>query len=63
MSNKNTKTMKLDYIILDEDNNWLSTGKAETQEQLDQEIESLKAEDGGRDLIVFTAPVMDSYTV
>lgn len=55
--------MKLDYIILDEDNNWLSTGKAETQEQLDQEIESLKAEDGGRDLIVFTAPVMDSYTV
>jgi len=54
---------KLDYIILDEDNNWLSTGKAETQEQLDQEIEMLKGQDGGRDLIVFTAPSMESYKV
>ena len=54
---------KFDYIILDEDNNWLNTGKSETQEQLDVEIEALKTEDGGRDLIVFKAPVMESFTV
>jgi hypothetical protein len=54
---------KFDYLILDEDNNWLSTGKAETEKQLDDEIERLKTEDAGRDLVVFKAPHMESFRV
>lgn len=58
---------KFDYIILTEDNKWLSTGKGETQKQLDDEIKNLKMSHdtnyGEDKLIIFKAPTMESITV
>jgi hypothetical protein len=59
---------KFDYIILNEDNEWLSTGFQETQEQLDQEIEIVKEEQFGRwgehlALVIFKASKMEKKTI
>ena len=57
---------KFDYIILDENNNWLSTGKGETKKELDDEINNLKMSDetnyGENKIIVFKAPIMESFS-
>ena len=58
---------KFDYIILTEDNRWLSTGKGETQKQLDDEIKNLKMSNetnyGEDKLIIFKAPSMETFSV
>lgn len=59
---------KFDYVILNEDNEWLSTGKQETQEQLEQELAIVKKaqfERWGEELavIVFKAPNMEKQTI
>jgi hypothetical protein len=53
---------KFDYLILSEENEWLSTGNQETEEQLNSEIERLKSEDEERELIVYKAEIMESYS-
>jgi hypothetical protein len=53
---------KFDYLILSEENEWLSTGTQETEEQLNSEIERLKSEDEERELIVYKAEIMESYS-
>ena len=58
---------KFDYLILSENNEWLSTGKQETQEQLDQEIQDVKKrilEETGENInvMVFKAPSMESFS-
>ncbi len=50
-----------DYIILSEYNEWLGTGKQETQEQLQAELDRLKSEDKTRELVVFKAETMESF--
>lgn len=58
---------KFDYIILTENNRWLSTGKGETQKELDDEIKNLMMSDqtnyGKEKLIIFKAPVMEAIHV
>lgn len=59
---------KFDYIILNEDNEWLSTGIQQTQEQLEQDIEDVQKREFERlgdmmGIIIFKAPVMETYTV
>jgi hypothetical protein len=39
-------------------NEWLSTGKQETQRQLEDEIVRLKSEDSTRELTVFKASIL-----
>lgn len=57
-----------DYIIVDDQNRWLSTGKNETEEQLQQEIAEVKTrlkedDEFDTELIVFKAKSMESYSV
>jgi len=59
---------KFDYIILNEDNEWLSTGKGETQKQLDEEIAIVKKREFDRwgektAIIIFKAPIMETLTI
>jgi hypothetical protein len=49
---------RFDYVIVSELNEWLSTGKQETQKQLEDEIVRLKSEDSTRELTVFKASVL-----
>lgn len=49
---------RFDYIIVSEHNEWLSTGKQETQKQLEDEIVRLKSEDSIRELTVFKASIL-----
>lgn len=44
---------KFDYLILTEFNEWVSTGKQETEKQLQDEIIRLKEENPLRELMVF----------
>ena len=53
---------KFDYLILSEDNEWLGTGTQETEKQLQSEITRLKSEDEDRELVIFKAEIMESYT-
>ncbi len=57
-----------DYIIVDDQNRWLSTGKNETEEQLQQEIAEVKTrlkeeDEFDTEVIVFKAKSMESYSV
>jgi hypothetical protein len=59
---------KFDYVILNEDNEWLSTGNQETQEQLEQEIAIVKKaqfDRWGEDLplVIFKAAKMEKQTI
>jgi len=59
---------KFDYIILNEDNEWLSTGSQQTQEQFEQDLEDVKKREFDRwgeptEIVVFKAEKMESYTV
>ncbi len=59
---------KFDYIILNEDDEWLATGRSQTQKEFDQELERIKKEQFERwgektGIVVFKAPVMEEYTV
>lgn len=59
---------RFDYIILNEDNEWLSTGHQETQEQLEEELAIVKKaqfDRWGEDLplIVFKATKMEKQTI
>ena len=59
---------RFDYVIVNEDNEWLSTGKQETQEQFDKELSRIKEEQFDRwgedlPLIVFKAPNMEKQTI
>ena len=59
---------KFDYIILNEDNEWLSTGHQQTQEQFEEELAIIQKEQldrWGEDLplVVFKAPNMETQTI
>jgi hypothetical protein len=59
---------KFDYIILNEDNEWLSTGYQKTQEQLEEDLAIIQKEQldrWGEDLplVVFKAPNMETQTI
>ena len=59
---------KFDYIILNEDNEWLSTGHKQTQEQFEEELAIIQKEQldrWGEDLplVVFKAPKMETQTI
>ena len=59
---------KFDYIILNEDNEWLSTGYQQTQEQLEGDLAIIQKEQldrWGEDLplVVFKAPNMETQTI
>jgi len=56
---------RMDYLIMTDDNQWLSTGKFATQPEIDTEIEHILSDyDEDRpELIVFTAEEMQSFTV
>jgi hypothetical protein len=61
-------TEKFDYIILNEDNEWLSTGHQQTQEQFEEELAIIQKEQldrWGEDLplVVFKAPNMETQTI
>ena len=61
-------TERFDYIILNDDNEWLSSGTQETQDQFEQELEIVKKaqfERWGEELplIVFKAPNMEKQTI
>jgi hypothetical protein len=51
-------TTKFDYIILTEFNEWVATGKQETQKELDDEIKRLKDENPDIELVIFKAETM-----
>jgi len=46
---------RFDYVILTEYNEWVATGKGETEKQLKDELKRLKSEDPDRELMVFKA--------
>ncbi len=59
---------RFDYVILNEDNEWLSTGHQETQEQLEEEIAIVKKaqfDRWGKDLplVIFKAAKMEKQTI
>jgi len=59
---------RFDYIILNEDNEWLSTGYQQTQEQLEEDLAIIQKEQldrWGEDLplVVFKAPNMETQTI
>lgn len=56
---------RFDYLILTEDNEWVSTGAFSTQSDLDSEIKELKSEGAYKDynFVVFKADEMDSYNI
>lgn len=54
---------KFDYVILSENNEWLATGRQETQESLDDEIARLKEEDPEVELVVVQAKSFEMYNV
>ena len=51
-------TTKFDYITLTEFNEWVATGKQETQKVLDDEIKRLKDENPDIELVIFKAETM-----
>ena len=55
---QNNMTTKFDYIILTEFNEWVATGKQETQKELDDEIKRLKDENPDIELVIFKAETM-----
>lgn len=59
---------KFDYLILSEDDEWLSTGRGKTQEELEQDIEEIKKKQFDRwgektGIVIYKAPIMESYTL
>jgi len=51
---------KFDYVILTADNQWLSTGKQETQKQLEEELERVREEMGEDvEITIFKAKNME----
>ena len=59
---------RFDYVILNEDNEWLSTGHQETQEQLEKEIAIVKKaqfDRWGEDLplVIFKSAKMEKQTI
>lgn len=59
---------KFDYVILNEDNEWLGYGKQETQEQFDKELSRIKEEQFDRwgeylPLVVLKAPNMEKQII
>ena len=53
---------KIDYLIMTENDEWLSTGKQQTQKQLKEELEMKKAENPDVEVIVFTAKKMENFS-
>jgi len=57
---------KFDYIIVDENNNWRSTGSKQTQKELDEEIKTLKEIDlelHGLEIELVVYKTIESFTV
>jgi len=59
---------KFDYVIVNEDNEWLGYGQQETQEQLEQELSRIKQEQFDRwgeelPLIVFKAETLEKQVI
>jgi len=56
---------RMDYLIMTDDNQWLSTGKFATQPQIDTEIENILSDyDEDRpELIIFTAEQMQTFNI
>ncbi len=62
------KIIKFDYLILNEDNEWLSTGIGATQKEFDEDVKTIKKEQFDRwgehlALVVFKSPVMEKITL
>lgn len=58
---------KFDYIIMNEDNEWLSTGKGATKKEFEADLKEIKKREFDRwgestGLVVFKASKMESYT-
>lgn len=53
----------IDYIIVDENNNWLSIGKSETEQQLNSTIQECLELSGGAKLYVFKTKKFDQTVV
>lgn len=59
---------RFDYVIVNEDDEWLGYGKQETQEQFDKELSRIKEEQFDRwgedlPLIVLKAPRMEKQII
>lgn len=60
---------KFDYIIVTEENTWEGTGKNATQKDLDDDLAEIRERLGLNDesepveLIVYRAPVLETFTV
>ena len=59
---------RFDYVILNEDNEWLSTGHQETQEQLEEEIAIVRKAQFDRwgeylPLVIFKSAKMEKQTI
>lgn len=59
---------RFDYVIVNEDDEWLGYGKQETQEQFDKELSRIKEEQFDRwgedlPLIVLKAPHMEKQII
>lgn len=59
---------RFDYVIVNEDNEWLGYGQQETQEQLEQELSRIKQEQFDRwgeelPLIVFKAETLEKQVI
>ena len=53
-----------DYIILREDNEWLSSGKGCTQKEIDEDIEDLKECHGDElEMMLVKAPKLEFITL
>ena len=58
---------KFDYIIMNEDNEWLSTGYQSTQKEFEADLKEVKQREFDRwgeptGIVVFKAPKMENYT-
>lgn len=52
-----------DYIIVTDSNEWVSTGRQETEEQLQSTIEQLKTDYPDNKLIIYKAEIMEEFNV
>lgn len=53
---------KFDYVILSENNEWLSTGVQLTEKELHTDLEQLKAENPDVELVVYKANKLETFT-
>lgn len=56
---------RMDYLIMTNNNQWLSTGKFATQPEIDTEIENILSnyDENRPELVIFTADSMQTFNV